>query len=80
MNTYKQRIIEAFQASEQSEDTLTRLLLDGSVSYFTVALEIVPNIVKELKKEGLISVSGSKAYDCGAGNGLAIETFYKLSA
>lgn len=45
---------------------------------FDIHLERVPRALETLLKEGVIETSHNQAYDCGPGNGLAVEWFYKL--
>lgn len=80
MKTYREMAVEAFITSAQSEDTLATVLNDGRVRYLELILDVIPDIVRELRRDGLIEVSGSKVYDCGQGNGLGVEMFYSLVA
>ena len=64
----------------QSECSVARLVdyRAHGIGYFNFTLVIIPAIFEQLKRQNLLECVETKAFDCGAGNGLAIEHFYKL--
>ena len=72
-------VVTLLQAEPQSTPTLAKTLYDQQgINYLDLILTDVPNLIKDLLADGVITSSHSKQYFCGAGKCMAVEWFYKL--